>query len=143
MLIGQFLMCAFGIYLAGFAARVALAPKSIMAASVLGLAVFGSYSVQNSMGDVFVMATLGTAMYFLERFGFSAAPLVLGLILGPIAESNYIQGSLIAQATVGKFAYFFGGALNLLLVAIVIASVGYSLFMEIRGRRRRAEESIG
>ena len=72
---------------------------NVMAAVVLGLAVFGSYSVQNSMGDVYIMAALGTGMYFLERFGFSAAPLVLGLILGPIAEANFIQGSMIANAT--------------------------------------------
>ena len=135
MLIGQILMCVFGLYVASLAARVALVPKSIMAPIVLGLAVFGSYSVQHSMGDVYVMAALGVMMYFLERFGFSAAPLVLGLILGPIAESNFIQGSLIAEATVGPFAYFFGGTLNLLLVAIVVASVGYSLHAELRARR--------
>ena len=135
MLIGQILMCVFGLYIASLAARVALVPKSIMAPIVLGLAVFGSYSVQHSMGDVYVMAALGIMMYFLERFGFSAAPLVLGLILGPIAESNFIQGSLIAEATVGPFAYFFGGVLNLLLVAIVVVSVGYSLYAELRARR--------
>ena len=101
MLIGQVLMCIFGLYVAGLAARVAQVPQSMMAAIVLGLAVFGSYSVQSSMGDVYVMAALGVMMYFLERFGFSAAPLVLGLILGPIAESNFIQGSMIAAATDG------------------------------------------
>ena len=140
MLIGQILMCVFGLYIAGLAARVALVPKSVMAALVLGLAVFGSYSVQNSMGDVYVMAALGAMMYFLERYGFSAAPLVLGLILGPIAESNFIQGSMIAGATVGPFAYFFSGTLNLLLIAIVVFSVGYSLVAELRARRSPAAE---
>jgi putative tricarboxylic transport membrane protein len=106
-----------------------------MAAMVLGLAVFGSYSVQNSMGDVYIMAALGTAMYFLERFGFSAAPLVLGLILGPIAEANFVQGAMIANATSSIGSYFFTGALNLFLIAIVIASVGYSVWMEVRQRR--------
>lgn len=86
------------------------------------------------MGDVYVMMALGTMMYFMERFGFSAAPLVLGLILGPIAESNFIQGSLIAGATDGQFAYFFGGPLNLLLIAIVTLSIGYSIIMEMRNR---------
>ena len=66
------------------------------------------------------MMSLGIMMYFLERFGFSAAPLVLGLILGPIAEANYIQGSMIASATVGKAEYFLGGPLNLILIALVI-----------------------
>ena len=103
-----------------------------MAAVVLGLAVFSSYSVQNSMGDVYVMAALGTGMYFLERFGFSAAPLVLGLILGPIAEANFIQGSMIADATSNIGAYFFTGTLNLLLIAIVAASIPYSVRMELR-----------
>jgi putative tricarboxylic transport membrane protein len=140
MLIGQVLMCLFGLYVAGVAARVAQVPRALMAAVVLGLAVFGSYSVQSSMGDVYVMAGLGIMMYFLERFGFSAAPLVLGLILGPIAEANFIQGSMIANATVGLGPYFFSGALNIALIAIVIASICYSAWMELRQRRYTANK---
>jgi putative tricarboxylic transport membrane protein len=140
MLFGQILMCIFGLYVAGLAARVASVPHSVMAAVVLGLALFGSYSVQNSMGDVYVMATLGVTMYFLERFGFSAAPLVLGLILGPIAEANFIQGSMIANATVGMGTYFFTGWLNWLLIGIVVVSIGYSVWMEARSRRYTTKE---
>jgi len=142
MLIGQILMCIFGLYVAGVAAKVARVPQSIMAAVVLGLAVFGSYSVQSSMGDVYVMASLGVMMYFLERFGFSAAPLVLGLILGPIAEANFIQGSMIASATDGMTPYFFGGPLNIFLIAVVIASILYSVYMELRNRRYTSKEEI-
>jgi putative tricarboxylic transport membrane protein len=142
MLIGQILMCLFGLYVAGLAARVAQVPQSVMAAVVLGLAVFGSYSVQSSMGDVYVMASLGVMMYFLERFGFSAAPLVLGLILGPIAEANFIQGSMIAKATDGVGPYFMTGGLNLFLITVVVASVLYSAYMELRARRYTSREEI-
>ena len=142
MLIGQVLMCIFGLYVAGLAASVARVPHSVMAAIVLGLAVFGSYSVQNSMGDVYVMASLGVGMYFLERFGFSAAPLVLGLILGPIAEANFIQGSMIANATSSIGSYFFSGPLNLTLIAVVVASIGYSVWMELRSKRYTSKEEI-
>ena len=48
-------MCIFGIYIASLAARVAQVPQFIMAAIVLGLAAFGSFAVQQSMGDVYVM----------------------------------------------------------------------------------------
>ena len=140
MLIGQVLMCVFGLYVAGLAARVAQVPNAIMAAVVLGLAVFGSYSVQHSMGDVYVMAALGTGMYFLERFGFSAAPLVLGLILGPIAEANFVQGSMIANATSSIGSYFFTGPLNIALIAAAVASIGYSVWLELRQRRHAAKE---
>ena len=128
MLVGQILMVIFGIWIASYAARVAKVPASVMAPCVLVLSLFGAYSVQQSMGDVYIMLTLGAGMYFLEKFGFSAAPLVLGLILGPIAEANFIQGSMIANATDGRFVYFFGGAMNLLLVAMVLASVAYSFW---------------
>ncbi len=136
MLVGQILMCIFGLYVAGLAAKVAQVPQSVMAAIVLGLSVFGSYSVQSSMGDVYVMASLGIMMFFLEKFGFSAAPLVLGLILGPIAEANFIQGTMIADAGDGRMGYFFGGTLNIFLIAIVILSVAYSAFMEVRARKQ-------
>lgn len=140
MLVGQILMCIFGLYVAGLAARVAQVPQSVMAAIVMGLAVFGSYSVQSSMGDVYVMLTLGVMMFFLERFGFAAAPLVLGLILGPIAEANFVQGSMIANATDGLGAYFFAGGLNMVLIGIVAASIAYSIWMEISSRRVTTKE---
>ncbi|QFT98985.1 Tripartite tricarboxylate transporter TctA family protein [Roseovarius sp. THAF8] len=140
MLIGQILMCVFGLYVAGLAARVAQVPNAVMAAVVLALAVFGSYSVQTSMGDVYIMAALGTGMYFLERFGFSAAPLVLGLILGPIAEANFVQGAMIANATSSMGTYFFTGVLNLTLIGIVVASIAYSVWMELRQRRYLSKE---
>jgi putative tricarboxylic transport membrane protein len=140
MLIGQILMCVFGLMIAGLAANVARVPNAVMAAVVLGLAVFGSYSVQNSMGDVYVMAALGLGMYFLEKFGFSAAPLVLGLILGPIAEANFMQGTMIANATVGQATFFLTGWLNWLLIGIVLASVLYSMWMELRQRRYTTKE---
>ncbi|MFK8082604.1 MAG: tripartite tricarboxylate transporter permease [Granulosicoccus sp.] len=135
MLIGQVLMVIFGIWVARHAARVAHVPPPVMAAAVMVLAVFGSYSVQQSMGDVYVMLILGLSMYLLEKVGFSAAPLVLGLILGPIAEANFIQGSMIANAMDGAFAYFLTGTLNLFLVGLVLASIAYS-FISTRSANR-------
>ncbi len=128
MLIGQLLMVMFGIYIASYAAKVARFPTPIMAASVMVLALFGSYSIQQSFGDVQIMLCLGIGMYFLEKFGFSPAPLVLGLILGPIAEANFTQGSMIANATDGMYDYFFAGPLNMLLIAFVLASIAYSFW---------------
>ncbi|MEO0328956.1 MAG: tripartite tricarboxylate transporter permease [Pseudomonadota bacterium] len=141
MLIGQILMVIFGIYTAAWAARLARAPMPIMAAAVLVLAVFGSYSVQQSMGDVYIMLALGISMFFLEKFGFSAAPLVLGLILGPIAEANFIQGSLIANAQDGPAIYFLTGTLNIFLIVLVIASIVYSFWSNMVHNKTQAKAS--
>lgn len=128
MLLGQILMVIFGIYTAAWAAKIAKVPMPIMAAAVTVLALFGSYSVQQSMGDVHIMLVLGLGMWVLEKFGFSAAPLVLGLILGPIAADYFVNGSMIAAAQNGPWVYFFSGPLNLVLIALVIASIGYSFW---------------
>jgi putative tricarboxylic transport membrane protein len=136
MLIGQILMCVFGLMIAGLAAHVARVPRAVMAAVVLALAVFGSYSVQLSMDDVFVMLVLGAGMYFLERYGYSAAPLVLGLILGPIAEGNFVEGAMIAAAQNGVLPYFFTGTLNMVLIAIVLGSIIYSVWLEMKNRNQ-------
>ena len=142
MLVGQVLMVIFGIWVAKHAARVAHIPPPIMAAAVMVLALFGSYSVQQSMGDVYIMLVLGVSMYLLEKVGFSAAPLVLGLILGPIAEANFVQGSMIANATDGPVTYFLTGTLNLFLVAMVIASIAYS-FISSRKDVSRKDTKAG
>lgn len=142
MLIGQLLMVAFGIWIASWAARVAKVPTPIMAGAVLVLSLFGSYSIQQSMGDVYIMLVLGLGMFFLEKFGFSAAPLVLGLILGPIAEANFIQGSMIANAGDGPVGYFMTGTLNLFLIAMVIASMAYSFWATMIHEPRRAASRV-
>lgn len=135
LLIGQLLMVALGLLLCRFAAKVILLPENYLAAAVIVLAVFGTYSVQHSYSDVLVMAVLGGGMWFLQQYGFSAGPLVLGIVLGRIAEENYVYGQTIARAGDGVLPYFFGGALNATLIVIILASVVSSILLEARRRK--------
>ena len=141
LLVSQLLLVVGGLYLAGFSKYVIRIPKQYMAAAVAILAVFGTYSVQNSFSDVIIMVSLGTMMYFAMRWGFSPAPVVLGIILGPIAENNFLQGQMIADATVGMGTYFFTGTINIVLISFCVVSVAYSIIAEFRIRARRREEA--
>jgi len=96
--------------------------------------VFGSYSVGQSVGDVHIMLALGISMFILEKFGFSAAPLVLGLILGPIAGDNFTQGMTLAAAQDGPWVYFFTGTLNIILITLVVSSIAYSFWNNMLAR---------
>lgn len=136
LLVAQVLMVVLGLYLAKVSCHVAQVPKRFMAAAVLILAVYGTYSIRNSFDDVIVMVGIGLFMFFLEKVGLSAGPLVLGIILGPIAETNWEQGKMIADATNGVLPYFFTGSLNILLIVVCCASVGYSVFMGVRTKKR-------
>ncbi|MEH6629015.1 MAG: tripartite tricarboxylate transporter permease [Motiliproteus sp.] len=142
LLVGQLLMCVFGIAISRYSRFVMDIPEHYMAAAITILAVFGTYSVQNSFSDVFVMMTLGITMYFASKIGFSPSPVVLGIILGPIAETNFLQGQIIAEVGEGVFPYFFGGALNFTLVSVVVLSIIYSVYGEYKAKAAQKKTHI-
>lgn len=141
LLVGQVLMVIFGLAISRYSRFVTRVPNNFMAAAVTVLAVFGTFSVQNSYSDVLVMVSLGTLMYFGLKAGFGPAPVVLGIILGPIAETNYQQGKLIAESGDGMLAYFFTGNINMLLIGLAVASIVYSVYTEIREQRSAKKEA--
>lgn len=143
LILAQIVMAIFGLAISRYSRWVMSIPLHYMAAAVLILAVYGTYSVQNNFSDVLVMAVLGTGMYFAASHGYSPAPVVLGIILGPIAEDNFLQGQMIAEATDGLWTYFFTGTTNLLLIALCLFSAGYSFFAEYRRQKRTANQSSG
>jgi putative tricarboxylic transport membrane protein len=142
LLVGQLLMCIFGIAISRYSRFVMDIPEYYMAAGITVLAVFGTYSVQNSFSDVFVMMGLGITMFFAAKIGFSPSPVVLGIILGPIAETNFLQGQIIAQVGEGMMPYFFGGALNITLVSIVLLSVVYSIYSERKNKKKQQQSQL-
>lgn len=139
LVLAQVFMFIFGIMMSRYSYMVMSVPNLFMIAAVTILAVFGTYSVQNSFDDVIVMFSLGTLMYLGQKFGFSAAPVVLGIILGPIAEDNFLKGKMIADTDVGVFSYFFTGSMNLVIILLCAGSIGYSIFGEIRAYQKKKE----
>jgi putative tricarboxylic transport membrane protein len=139
LVLAQLAMCIFGLAMSRYSYMVMSVPNLFMIAAVTVLAVYGTYSVQNSFDDVIVMFTLGTLMYIGRNFGFSAAPVVLGIILGPIAEDNFLKGKLIADTDVGAFSYFFTGSMNITIILLCAASIGYSIYGEIRAIKKLKE----
>lgn len=131
LLVGQVFMLIFGLSISRYSYFVTRIPNYAMAAVVTILAIFGTYSVQNSISDVIVMLGLGTLMFFAARIGFSAAPLVLGLILGQLTETNFLQGRMIAGDE-GAMSYFLTGPINKILIAMCVLSIGYSIYSEVR-----------
>lgn len=138
LLVGQVFMMIFGLFIARYSAFVTRIPNNVMAAAVIVLAIFGTYSVQNNISDVIVMFVLGSLMYYASRVGFSPAPLVLGLILGRLTETNFLQGRLIAGDEV--WSYFFTGTINKVVIGLCIFSIVFSVISEARQNKRRREQ---
>ncbi len=134
LLFAQFIMLVFGIMLSRYSHWVMRVPDLYMAASIIVLAVFGTYSVSNNFNDVIVMFGVGMLMFTGSKYGFSPAPVVMGLILGGIAENSFLKGLLLASAGEGVLKYFFTGWINVTIILLSVASIVFGVVGSRKGK---------
>jgi putative tricarboxylic transport membrane protein len=111
-------------------------PKAMLAPSVAFLTVIGAYAVHNNVDEVLIMLVLGVIGWVLDRFGFSPSPIVLGLILGPIAEQGFVQGYLIGGAQNNILGMFFGRPISIAIIVFAVLTLIYPVWA---ARRRRGQ----
>jgi putative tricarboxylic transport membrane protein len=88
LLLANVIMGALGFLGIRLFTQVINVPKKVLVPLILVLCAVGSYSVNHTMIDVFVMMGFGLAGYVLLKLDFSMSPIVIGIILGPMAEAN-------------------------------------------------------
>jgi TctA family transporter len=113
-------------------------PRSIVMTGVVVFSVVGAYSLRNSLFDVYVMVVFGLIGFALESRRVPLAPLILGLILGPMIEENLRVGLINAD---GSFAPFFTRPISGLLVALL--GIAYIVIPAVRLLRRRGGRQSG
>jgi putative tricarboxylic transport membrane protein len=129
------LLCLFAIPL--FVAIIKV-PFRILAPVVLVLCTVGSYSVNGSMLDTWVMFGAGVIGFFMKQIGFSPAALVVALVLGPLAE-NTLQQSLIISD--GSLLIFVTRPISLAItVFIVLVLLGTQMVRRLRSVAPRQDK---
>ncbi len=126
LFLATLLMLPIGLLIGKYAYRTIIEiPKALLVPTVAIMTLIGTYAIRNNLSDVIIMIVLGVIGWVLNRFGFLASPIVLGLILGRIAEQGFVQGWTIASATGDYMGNFFGRPISIaILVAIVVALFG-------------------
>ena len=111
--------------------------------AVLVLTIIGAYSVRNNIFDIYVAFACGLLGFFLVRARFAMAPLILGLVLGPLVEESYDRSAALARVDGSMIAYFFGRPISMALIvvtaAIVISAFWAPVLKPLLARRRRTE----
>jgi putative tricarboxylic transport membrane protein len=103
----------------------------------IGLAtILGTFALRNSISDVVIMLTLGTAGYLLKQIGINPPPIVLGLILGGIAEVGYVQSTLGGAAYRFPVLRLFENPLSWILIALVVFSAAWPYLAALYRRLR-------
>lgn len=123
MVVASLMMLVICLFSMRFFLRVTDVPKYIIVPIVLACCVVGSYALHNSMNDIYLLVGAGLLGYALRKLDFPIAPLVLGAILGPIAETN-LRRALMAEA---DWTMFFTRPISLLLLVLALASIFWSI----------------
>lgn len=118
-----------------FAAILKAKTKYIIPA-VLVLTIIGSYSVRNSLFDVWVTAACGLLGFFMLQLRFSMGPVVLGIILGPMIEFNLRRSLLIARSHDSILSYFFTRPISIVLMLITALLIILPLWRQHRERTK-------
>jgi len=139
LFLATLLMLPTGLVIGRYAYKtIVTVPKAMLVPTVAFMTLIGTYSIRNSVSDVIIMITLGVVGWVLNRVGYSPSPIVLGLILGRIAEQGFVQAWTIGAATEDLVGMFFGRPISLAIIAFIGLSLFYPL-VRARwiGRRRK------
>ncbi len=116
-----------------------------LAPVIITLSIIGSYAINNSMFDVGLMFVFGLLGYVMVKYNIPRAPMVLGLILGPLAETGLQQSLLISS---GNWMIFLNKPLSLGLLVIAFISLTSAIYKDAKRikktnqlRKLEAEES--
>ncbi len=137
LIVATVLMLPTGLVLGRYAYRTIISvPKTLLVPAVAFLTVVGSYAIQNNIDDVKIMFGTGVIGWVLNRFGFPPAPIVLGLILGPLAEQGFVQAWMIGSATNDLFGMFFGRPISLAILGVALLTLLYPTLSKLYHERR-------
>jgi putative tricarboxylic transport membrane protein len=115
MYIGNVLLLILNLPLIGLWVRLLSVPPRILMPLILLFCFTGTYAVSGNPFDLWVMAVFGIVGFVLQRYGYPVAPIVLGLILGPMLETHFRRALIVSR---GDYAIFLQRPIAAALLAV-------------------------
>jgi len=119
------LMLLFGLLSSRYAPSILKVPNTLLMPIILVLCVVGSFSLNNALYDVTVALSFGVIGYFMKRWEYPGAPLVLGIILGPLAEENLNRALLVSN---NNWSVLIQRPISLTFLILSLASIGIAIY---------------
>ena len=103
---------------------------TVLFPAILFFCCVGTFSINNSLDDIYITAVFGLVGYLFLRLNMRAAPLLLGFILGPMLEENFRRFMLLSR---GSFSVFVNCPIAGTLLAVISVLIVWQLVVFIRG----------
>ncbi len=120
LVLTSFILFILGATVARHLALVTLLPNEIIVPAILVVSLLGSFAIRNMMPDVIISLVFGVLGYIMLRAGFTPIPLLLGLVLGEMVETNYHRALMISG---GSYSIFFGSVICKILILLTVLSL--------------------
>jgi TctA family transporter len=135
MWIGNLMLVILNLPLVGIWVKLLKVPYRVLFPAILMFCCVGVFSVNNSVFDVFLAASFGLVGYIFRKFGCEPAPLMLGLVLGPMLEENFRRALVLAR---GDFTVFVTRPISLTLLVLAVLLLITIALPAIRAKRDEA-----
>ena len=141
MYVGNVVLLILNLPMVGLFVNLLRIPYSYLYPCILCFCIVGTYSVNNSLVDVWILLIMGAVGYALRKFGYDLAPVALGLVLAPMLELSLRQ-SLAMSA--GDYTIFLTRPIAATLLVVGLLLFAFSLKPLFgKGRDWRASVGIG
>lgn len=131
MLVGNVLMLVLGLSGTRFFSKIVEIPRKLIIPMILVLSIVGSYAMNNSLFDVLVTVLFGIIGYLMTKLEIPQSPIVLALILGPMAESNLRKAILMYE---GSWSFLYTRPITMVFILLSV----FSLLTTIRMKKHNA-----
>lgn len=127
--IGNVMLLILNLPLVGLWVKLLKIPKSYLYAGILIFATVGVYGMRQSAFDLFLMFAIGLLGVVMRRFSFPTAPVIVGMILGPLAEAQMRNALSIGE---GKWSVFLERPMSATLLVVVLMVLVLPRLMKLR-----------
>jgi TctA family transporter len=109
--------------------------RAYLNGAIMVFCLVGAYAVNNSMFGVIVMGAFGLLAYVLYRAAFPIAPIILGMVMGPMVEQNFLTSMIIARGDpLGFFSRPLAATFGTVVIVLWTAPLLIRLYGKLRGR---------
>ncbi len=124
--IGNVMLLVLNLPLVGLWVKILRIPTPLLYGGILVFATIGTYGISRSVVDLLLLYAMGAMGFLMRRYDFPTAPVIIGMILGPLAEQNFRQAMTISQ---GDLMIFLTKPISVGLLALAaLALVGPKLW---------------
>ena len=136
MWIGNLMLVILNLPLIGIWVKLLQVPYSYLFPSILVLCCIGTFTLNSSTGDVMVMTAFGVIGYAMRKLDCEPAPLLLGLVLGPMLEENFRRAMVLSD---GDWSIFVRRPISL---GFLLLALGLLIAVALPNIRRGREEAF-